>query len=154
MAPATRASRARGTFAGGVSANAFVRRALCDKRNFGCDSGDSGALFLFASAEERQTERIAICVARTGHRCCNANESDWNSITANRNRGNCRQTRLRASTNRYLVAQSRAAARDLFCRVRLALYAHLAEVRHAAARELGCDKRVHVVAGSRLSHRG
>ena len=148
-----RASRISRTFVGSLSADAFVSRALRDKRNFGRDSGDSVALSLLASAEERQTERIAICLARTGHRCCNADESDWNFITANRDRGNCRQTRLHASTNRYLVAQSRTAAHDLFCRVRLALHAHLAEVRHAAARQLGCHKRIRLVAGPRLSFR-
>ncbi len=52
------------------------------------------------------------------------------------------------------VAQSRPAHRELSRGVRLVLRRHMAEVRNAAARQLGCYKRIHLVAGSRLSHSG
>ena len=52
----------------------------------------------------------------------------------------------------HFVAQSRPAHRELSRGVRLVLRRHMAEVRNAAARQLGRYKRIHLVAGSRLSH--
>src|SRR5436190_23939765 len=99
-----RADRLSRTFAGGVSADAFVPRALCDERSAGLGSCDSSALSLFASAKEDDTACIAICLARIGDWRCNVNESDRNFVTASDRRGNRREARLHACANRNLVA--------------------------------------------------
>src|SRR5262249_22036789 len=51
------------TFTGGVSADAFVPGTVRDERNADGNSGHSGALSLFASAEKRGASRIAVCLA-------------------------------------------------------------------------------------------
>ena len=153
-APVSRGNRIRWPFAGSVPADAFVPGALCDERNSVRGSGNSSALSLFASAEERDAARITICVARIGDGRGNVSKSDRNFVAADRNCCNCSQARCHASASRDLVAQYRSAASDLFRSMRLALRTHLAEVRHTAARQLGCGKRVRVVAGPRLSHDG
>ena len=110
------------------------------------------ALSLFASAEERDAARIAICLAWIGAWRDDAGEGD-------RHFAYCPSSSLRSpagSLTRERRSQSRCAisvcSRDLFRGVRLVLRADLAEVRYSAARQLGCDQRVHLVAGSRLSH--
>ena len=49
-------------------------------------------------------------------------------------------------------AQSLPLTRGLFRRVWLVLHVDLGEIRHTTGRQLGCDHRISVVAGPRLSH--
>ena len=138
-APASEASRLHRTFAGGVSADAFVSRALCDERIIVGYAVYSGALSLSPSFEKRNAGHVAIYLGRIGAWRGNTGKSDRYFAAANRNCCDHRQARLRASANRNVVAQPWITARDLFGYVRLALRTYLAEVRHPAPWQLGCD---------------
>ena len=100
---ASRASRTRRTFAGGVSADAFVSRALCDERNSGRCSGHSDAISVFASAEKRHAACVAICLARIGAWRSNAGEGDRDFVAASRN---CVQSRGKLAYARAPIAIS------------------------------------------------
>src|SRR5205823_14012536 len=104
---------------------------------------------MFATAEERYAARVAVRLARIHAWRSDAGESDHRFATSHRDCCNRREARLRASASRNLAAHPRATACDLSYCMRLALRAHLAEVRYAAPWQLGCCQRSYLVAGIR-----
>src|SRR5207244_13580438 len=75
--------------------DAFVSGAVRDERNAGGDSGHSGALSLLASAEERGTSRIAVCLAWSSPWRDDPDEGDRYFAAANRQ--DRKSTRLNSS---------------------------------------------------------
>ena len=86
--PASAARRAHRTFGGGISANAFVSRALCDERIIVGRAGNSGPLSVSASVEQRHAAHVAICLGRIGAWCGNVHKNDRRIAAANRDCGN------------------------------------------------------------------
>ena len=141
-----------GSPAGGFSTNAFVSDALCDERTSHRHARDVDGLSLLASAQERNAARRTICLCWIGTGRDDADKGDRHPLTSHCNRCDLRKAYPHASAVCNLVAQSRSAHRNLSRGVRLVLRAHMAEVRNSVARQLGRHQRIHLVAGSRLSH--
>ncbi len=141
-----------GLDAGSFSTNAFVSDALCNERTSHRHARDVDDLSLLSPAQERNAARRTICVCWIGTGRDDAGEVDRRPLTSHRNRCNLRKAYPHASAVCNLVAQSRSVHRNLSRGMRLVLRAHMAEVRNSVARQLGHHKRIHLVAGSRLSH--
>src|SRR5205814_8194024 len=96
--------------------------------------------------EEHHSARIAICLAWIDPWRSDASASDRHSVTANRNCRSRSQAGFRATANSNFVTQPRVTARDLLRCMRLALRAHLVEIRHPARWQRGCSKQLQIVA--------